>query len=318
MCRDNPKAGTNIIAEYIKYFNRLVEKRDIRPNTVPGYPKPIKVLLDTNDVPLYWKRLYHLYPRLVNSKDRAYTREELQKMMMAARDITDKVILAMFSYAGFRLESWDYFTWRDVIFFKDKEDLFWGAALLVYRGDPESYWTFITPEACNYLVQYREKWRKDFGAYPESETKPQTESEPETKPDSKPTVIQTPETEPEPVPETDLESVPEPVPEMDPEPASEMDPEPESVMDPELESVPEMDLEPAHLLMREASSIGLSDGLHPCLANRLSECSRNKMDDSKHAKQAGSEQICPQIRHGFPVRFFMPVGSTISTEILTL
>ncbi len=167
LCEKNPKAGTNIIAEYIKHFNGLVRQGEISPNTVPNYPKPIKVLLDTNDVAIHWKRLYHLYPRPVNSQDRAYTREELQKMMIAAHDITDKVIITMFSSAGFRLESWSYFTWRDVIFFRDEEEQFKGGALLVYCGDPESYWTFITPEACEYLWQYREKWRNDLHSYPE-------------------------------------------------------------------------------------------------------------------------------------------------------
>ena len=167
LCRKNPRASTNIIAEYIKHFNEWVNDGRLSPNTIPNYVKPIRVLLDTNDVPIHWKRLRLLYPRKRNSQDRAYSREELQKMMMVARDITDKVILAMFSSAGFRLESWDYFTWSDVTFFKKEDGSFRGAALLVYRGDPESYWTFITPEACRYLSQYREKWRKDLGAYPE-------------------------------------------------------------------------------------------------------------------------------------------------------
>ena len=41
-----------------------------------------------------------------------------------------------------------------------------GAALQIYRGDPESYFSFITPEACMYLDMYREQWRRDVGAYP--------------------------------------------------------------------------------------------------------------------------------------------------------
>lgn len=41
-----------------------------------------------------------------------------------------------------------------------------GAALLVYRGDPESYWTFITPEACQTLELYKEKWKSVIGNYP--------------------------------------------------------------------------------------------------------------------------------------------------------
>ncbi len=148
LCKSHSIIGTNIISEYIKHYVKLVEQGSISPNTIPNYIKPIKVLLDTNDAALHWKRLYHLYPRPVNSQDRAYTREEIQKMLSLAHDLTDKVILTMFSSAGFRLESWDYFTWQDVVFFRHEDDTFKGAALLVYRGDPESYWTFITPEAC--------------------------------------------------------------------------------------------------------------------------------------------------------------------------
>ena len=43
-----------------------------------------------------------------------------------------------------------------------------GAALRIYRGDPESYFSFITPEACMYLDMYREQWRRDVGAYPKA------------------------------------------------------------------------------------------------------------------------------------------------------
>ena len=166
ICEKNNKIGSNVIGEYIKYHNKRAESKEISPNSVANYIKPIKVLLDTNEIPLHWKKLYHMYPRKVNSQDRAYTREEIQKMLEVSHDLTDKVILTMFSSAGFRLESWNYFTWKDVIFFKDENEQFKGASLLVYSGDPESYWTFITPEACRFLWLYRETWKKTIGEYP--------------------------------------------------------------------------------------------------------------------------------------------------------
>ena len=92
--------------------------------------------------------------------------EEIHKMIECCTDITDKVIILMFSSAGFRLESWDYFCWKDVIFFKDKTQQYTGAALRVYRGDPEEYWTFITPEACYALTLYKEEWKSRFLKYP--------------------------------------------------------------------------------------------------------------------------------------------------------
>jgi hypothetical protein len=87
-------------------------------------------------------------------------------MLGVTNDITDKVIILMFSSGGFRLEAWDYFTWKDVIFFKNSDSSYKGAALRIYSGDPESYFTFVTPETCKALEIYRENWKKDIGTYP--------------------------------------------------------------------------------------------------------------------------------------------------------
>jgi len=72
----------------------------------------------------------------------------------------------LFSSGGFRLESWNYFSWKDLTFFKTSKGTYEGAALLVYRGDPEQYHTFITPEACKTLDEYREYWKSITGKYP--------------------------------------------------------------------------------------------------------------------------------------------------------
>jgi len=159
--------ASDVIATFIKEDKKRVISGEISSQTIPNHIKPIKVLLDANRVPIHWKSLHKLLPRReAKSKDRAYTREEIQSMLEVATDITDKVIILLFSSGGFRLESWDYFTWEDVIFFKNNVGTYKGAALLIYRGDPESYFTFITPEACKALEIYRESWKKDIGVYP--------------------------------------------------------------------------------------------------------------------------------------------------------
>ncbi|HET6457354.1 MAG TPA: site-specific integrase [Nitrosopumilaceae archaeon] len=166
LARKNPSLAQNIIAEYIKEEKKLVDKKELNANTVPNHIKPIKFLLDANGIAIHWKSLHKLFPRPQKTEDRAYTKEEIQKMLEVAPDIADKVIIQMFSSGGFRLGAWDYFTWKDVIFFKNKDDSYKGAALLVYRGDPESYWTFITPEACKTLEIYQEAWKSKLGRYP--------------------------------------------------------------------------------------------------------------------------------------------------------
>jgi len=167
LSRKNMDMCTDIIATFIKEDRKRVESGEISSQTIPNHIKPIKVLLDANRIPIHWKSLNKLLPRReAKSKDRAYTKEEIQKMLQVTNDITDKVIILMFSSGGFRLEAWDYFTWNDVIFFKNNDGSYKGAALRIYRGDPESYFTFITPEACKALEIYRESWKADIGAYP--------------------------------------------------------------------------------------------------------------------------------------------------------
>ncbi|MCH8915405.1 MAG: site-specific integrase [Thaumarchaeota archaeon] len=163
----DPNLVSNVIATFIKNERKLVESGEMSSNTLPNHIKPIRALLDANRIPLHWKSLNRLLPRRESrSDDRAYTRAEIQKMIEVAPDITDKLIILLFSSGGFRLESWNYFTWKDYVPFKNKDGSYKGGAMLVYRGDPESYWTFITPEACKTLEIYREKWNSEIGAYP--------------------------------------------------------------------------------------------------------------------------------------------------------
>jgi len=167
LARKDMDLASDVIATFIKEDKKRVASGEISSQTIPNHIKPIKVLLDANRVPIHWKSLNKLLPRReAKSKDRAYTKEEIQKMLDVATDLTDKVLILMFSSGGFRLESWDYFTWKDVIFFKNGDGSYKGAALLIYRGDPESYFTFVTPEACKALELYRENWKADIGVYP--------------------------------------------------------------------------------------------------------------------------------------------------------
>jgi len=170
LARKDPTIANRIVAAFIKNENELVIQGKMSPNTLPNHVKPIKALLDSNGVAMHWKSLYKLFPRAKPSADdRAYTPEELQKMIEASPDITDKLIIQMFSAGGFRLEAWNYFTWKDMIFFPNNDGSYRGAALLIYRGDPESYWTFLTPECCKTLENYREIWKSEIGRYPKSD-----------------------------------------------------------------------------------------------------------------------------------------------------
>jgi len=128
--------------------------------------KSIKAILAANDVDFSWNLIDKSLPRPGKSQDKAYTREQLQKMMAKATELVDKIMITMCSSAGFRVEAWDYFLWEDVVFFYDSDDNLKGVALCIYHGSDEEYWTHFTPEAGSYILLYKEYWYERFGAYP--------------------------------------------------------------------------------------------------------------------------------------------------------
>ena len=159
-------ATKQIIKSYIKEIKKEVKVGKISPSLVKNRIKPIKALLSANEIDVTWTMINKMFPREVRSEDRAYTKQEIQKMLEHCIDVIDKLIILMFSSAGFRLEAWDYFCWKDIVFFEAENNDYKGAALRVYREDPEEYWTFITPEACKILLLYKEEWKSRFLRYP--------------------------------------------------------------------------------------------------------------------------------------------------------
>ena len=63
---------------------------------------------------------------------------------------------------GFRLGSWDYLKWKHVIPMKNKECEIITAKLIIYAGEPDEYFCFITPEAYNALKNWMD-YRSEAG-----------------------------------------------------------------------------------------------------------------------------------------------------------
>ena len=78
LAEHNSKLAQNIIAAFIKEVRKKVEDESLSPNTFPNYIKPIRRLLDANSVPLHWKSLQRLYPRVPYLKIE-YTQEKNYK-----------------------------------------------------------------------------------------------------------------------------------------------------------------------------------------------------------------------------------------------
>ncbi len=163
LARSNPDAAKAAVRSYVKGLKDLVERGEMNPNTVPNKIKPVKALLAASEIGISWKAVNRMMPPPVKSRDRAYTREELKAMLAGSTGLTDKVIVLLFSSGGFRVGAWDYFCWEDLVPVGEPPE---GAALRVYRGYPEEYWTFVTPEAYGTVGLYRKEWKHRFGREP--------------------------------------------------------------------------------------------------------------------------------------------------------
>jgi hypothetical protein len=166
LAQSDVKIAKSIIAAYVRDMKKLHKEGKLMPATIKNRLKPIKALLKSNDIEISWYLVDKSLPKIGKSTDRAYTRQELQNMMEKAIDITDKVILTTASSSGIRVESWNFFTWSDLVIFYNEDKTPKGGALRVYHGDIEEYWTHITPEAAKFWLIYKEMWKSRFMNYP--------------------------------------------------------------------------------------------------------------------------------------------------------
>ncbi len=147
----------------------------LRPVSFGGYFKPVKKLLDMNDVVIPWKRIYATFPEETGlpSSSRGWTRAEVQKMLRFCRGPLERAIILVAASSGIRIGGFEELEWRDLVPVYRMPDgtLEMGdaadgremdgagnpacAKLQIYRGSGESYPAFITPEAYAALDDYR-------------------------------------------------------------------------------------------------------------------------------------------------------------------
>src|SRR6267143_5802549 len=86
----------------------------LSPNSFGRYFKPIRKLLDMNDVPVAWKRISYTFPERDNtdSDGRGYTRQEIQKMIGYIRGPIDKALILVAASSGIR-EGGFALNWED-------------------------------------------------------------------------------------------------------------------------------------------------------------------------------------------------------------
>ncbi|MGI0045062.1 MAG: hypothetical protein ACRD47_15250, partial [Nitrososphaeraceae archaeon] len=109
-----------------------------------------------------WKKICRGVPRgRQAANDRAPTREEILKLVQYP-DRRIKPIVYTMASSGIRLGAWDFLQWKHVSPVCDEKGNLLGAKLIVYAGELEEYYTFVTPEAYDALKEWMD-FRSSYG-----------------------------------------------------------------------------------------------------------------------------------------------------------
>jgi len=152
--KEDPANVQDLITSYMLVQKGRAQKGEISASTLSNYRKPIRLLLEMNDVAtINWKKISRLMPSGRRfALDRAPTLEEI-RLMLSRSDLRLQAILLTMVSGGIRLGAWDYLDWGHVQPIRKGAELR-AARVRVYAGQPEEYFTFVTLEACRKLEEY--------------------------------------------------------------------------------------------------------------------------------------------------------------------
>ena len=151
------------IISFVEYHKQRVERKEIAAGTLKNYVKVIKLFCQMNEIEnlVLWKKIKIGMPKVKEqADDRAPTLVEIKKLIEYP-DIRVKSIVYTMISSGIRIGAFDYLKWKHIIPI-EREGKIVAAKIIVYAGEPEQYFSFITPEAYNSLKEWMD-YRASYG-----------------------------------------------------------------------------------------------------------------------------------------------------------
>jgi integrase len=152
---ENGRWAFSCIIQYMQHQKERAERKEITAGTVKNYFQVIKLFCEMSDISVPWKRISRGLPKSRKfADDRAPTIDEISKMLEYP-DRRIKAIIYTMASSGIRVGAWDYLKWKHIIPIQQNGQVI-AAKLIVYAGENDEYFTFISAEAYNEL----EKWKE--------------------------------------------------------------------------------------------------------------------------------------------------------------
>jgi len=157
---DNQWVFNNLL-KFMRFHLERVNRKEITGATVRNYLKSIKLYCEMADIPISWKKITRGLPRGKNyADDRIPTIEEIQRLLEYP-DRRIRAIIYTMTSSGIRLGDWDYLKWGHIRPI-EKNGQIVSAKIIVYAGEDEEYFSFISKEAYQALKEWI-KYREDSG-----------------------------------------------------------------------------------------------------------------------------------------------------------
>jgi hypothetical protein len=161
---ENAKSDDWTYSTFITFIteqNKRIEKGEVTAGTVRNYFKPAKLFCDMNDIVVNWKKITRgMIREKQHGDDRAPTIDELRELIKYPDRRIRPIVLVMIS-SGIRSGAWDFLRWKHIIPIK-QNGIIVAAKIIVYAGDPEFYYTFITREAYDACLEWM-SFRASYG-----------------------------------------------------------------------------------------------------------------------------------------------------------
>jgi hypothetical protein len=143
------------LKDFVSFQIKRAIKGEISYMTIRNYYRATKLFCEMNEIELSWKKISRGIPKgREYGDDRIPTIEEIRKIIEYP-DRRIKAVVSMMVSGGFRLGSWEYLKWKHIKPIEKKGTIV-AAKVLIYAGESEEYFTFITPEAYKYLKEWME------------------------------------------------------------------------------------------------------------------------------------------------------------------
>ena len=133
------------------------KSKNLARSTIKTPLSALELFCDTNDLMLNWKKTRRLLPpQKKKSGRKAYTTEQVRKILEFTPDLRNKAIIHFVAASGVRIGALPELQIRSV------DDMPGDCkSIIIYEGEKEEYVTFLTPEASKVLDEYLTRRHKD-------------------------------------------------------------------------------------------------------------------------------------------------------------